>query len=198
MSSAYLSVLRGTPRSSTTTESAVRAPSSLAISRPFHPPPTITTSAFRSVFISRPRWRLRSGRLPRAAPRVLGETLARNIFRSRRSYSGAGRDSRSVASPPCPRFLHASDRKTFLRWCAGAAERRKRTPLSFPAWRPAPRHSVDRTPSVPSILRDKFREASPCPDIRIPPAHLQAMVSETQIPRARKVSKPYPQSLSTN
>src|SRR5260370_2940535 len=169
----YFSVLRGTPRSSTTIESAVRVPSSLAMSKPVHPPPTITTSAFRSVFISRPRPPPRSGRSPRASSPVWDGTLVRNTFRFRRSYSGAARETRLVASPPCPRFLHEWDRRTCLRSCAGAAERRKQRSRFFPGRRPDHRRSDDRTLSAPSIPPDKFRAAWLCPDIQIPVAHPQ-------------------------
>src|SRR5271165_6748443 len=52
MPSASSAMLRGfPPRSSTTTLSDVRAPSSLAISRPDQPPPIITTSTLGRLFI---------------------------------------------------------------------------------------------------------------------------------------------------
>src|SRR5260370_9072740 len=186
---AYLAVLRGTPRSSTTIESAVRVPSTLAMSRPVHPPPTITTSAFRSVFIFRPRQRSRSGRSPRAGSPVLDETLARNTFRFRRSYSVAARENRSVASPPCPRFLHEWDRRTCLRSWAGAAERRKQTSRFFPARRPDHRRSDDRPLSAPSILLDKSRAAWLCPDIQILPAHPQKDLAYSDSGRFRRARK---------
>src|SRR5215831_5159880 len=117
MPSAYSSGVRGPPRSRTTTESVVREPSSLAISRPLHPPPTITTSTEGRVFITRPHWGEPCGQSPGLDSLVSGEMLHQNVCPHLRSCSYEAQESRSAASRACRCSHHASDRRTCLQWC---------------------------------------------------------------------------------
>src|ERR1700746_3015393 len=96
------------------------------MSRPAHPPPTITTSTDGKVFILGPHWGGPFALSPVVSWRVSVEMPHQNASPHRHSCSFAGRGSRSAASPPCRRSHHASDRRTCLRWCfAGGGKKTK-------------------------------------------------------------------------
>src|SRR5271157_33748 len=150
-------------------ESPVREPSSLAISKPLHPPPMITTSTGGKVFILRPRWDERCRPQSLAASWLAsGETLPQNAGRHQHSYSCLVRGTRSVANRSCRYSRHASDRRTCLQSCSCGGGKRKewvRSPSAFgrAQWSP-----IDRSPSSPLILCDRSAEVLLCLDNQIP------------------------------
>src|SRR5437763_7518763 len=178
MSSPYSPVFLGPPRSSTTTESVVREPSSLAMSRPVHPPPMITTSADGKVFIPSPRWVGLCFASRGVSWRVSGETSHQSVFRHRDSCSFEGRENQLAASPPCRCSHHASDRRTYLRWCSVGGARKTKSLRSASACRLVPRPSSGRSLSSLSVPGDRSAVASLCPDSRTPPGHSLQRVPE--------------------
>src|SRR5256886_10847141 len=171
MSSPQSSVFLGPPRSSTTTESAVREPSSLAISRPVHPPPIITTSRDDNVFIPDPRRDGLCAASPRVSWRVSGETPHQSACRHRHSCSFVGLENQLAASPPCRCSHHASDRRTYLRWCSAGGAKKTKSFRSASACRFVPRPSGGQSLSGLSVPGDRSAVASLCPDSRTPPGH---------------------------
>src|SRR5437660_9113596 len=176
MSSLESSVLLGPPRSSTTTESAVREPSSLAISRPVLPPPIITTSPDGNVFIPDPRRDGLCAASPRVTWRVWGETPHQSACRHRHSCSFVGLENQLAASPPCRCSHHASDRRTYLRWCSAGGAKKTKSFRSASACRLVPRSSGGQSLSGLSVPGDRSAVASICPDSRTPPRHSLPMV----------------------
>src|SRR6266478_2607744 len=171
MSWPYSSVFLGPPRSSTTTERAVREPSSLAMSRPVHPPPMITTSTDGKVFIPDPRWDGLCLVSLGVSWRVSGETPPQSACRHRHSCSFGDRENQLAASPSCRCSHHASDRRTCLRWCSAGGAKKTVSFRSASACRLVPQPSGGQSLSSLSVLGDRSAVASLCPDSRTPPGH---------------------------
>src|SRR5437899_2191353 len=171
MSSPYSSDFLGPPRSNTTTERAVREPSSLAMSRPVHPPPMITTSTDGKVFIPDSRWDGLCLVSPGVSRRVSGETPHQNACRHRHSCSFVGLENQLAASPPCQCSHHASDRRTYLRWCSAGGAKKTKSFRSASACRLVPRPSGGQSLSGLSVPGDRSAVASLCPESRTPPGH---------------------------
>src|SRR5258708_25728015 len=171
MSSPYSSDFLGPPRSNTTTERAVREPSSLAMSRPVHPPPMITTSTDGKVFIPDSRWDGLCLVSPGVSRRVSGETPHQSAFRHRHSCSFGGRENQLAASPSCRCSHHAWDRRTCLRWYSAGGAKKTKSFRSASACRLVLQPSGGQNLSSLSVLGDSSAVASPCPDSRTPPGH---------------------------